>query len=191
VWLCSPSVRESDHANGAFRFRFSFASCPNLPTHPPTHPPSFVCSMYRKKSTDLWKKVLGFHAKVTAVQHIGASSGIRCIFVFAVSSCWWPRVVVCSYIYLGAFVTKHPCQFYHLARAWAVVAENSMVEELHVAQVPYPTLCFSVKRNVQSRFVVPYLTFSSLRRWHIRLSIALFPATLLRQINCALLHQRF
>ena len=45
--------------------------------------------------------------------------------------------------YLGAFVTKL-LSIYHLARTRAVVAANSMVEELQVAQVP--TLFFSVKR---------------------------------------------
>jgi hypothetical protein len=41
---------------------------------------------------------------------------------------------------------------YHLARTWAVVAADSMVEELQVAQVPSHAL-FQRKANVQYRFV--------------------------------------
>jgi hypothetical protein len=58
--------------------------------------------------------------------------------------------------HLGAFVTK-PLSIYLLARTWAVVAANSMVEELQVAQVRTHTL-YQRKANVQYRFVLPYLT---------------------------------
>jgi hypothetical protein len=133
-WLCSPSVRESDNVNTCFLIRFLVVS---IPTHLPT--PTFVCLTYRKKYTDLWKKVLGFHAKVATVKHLGASSGKMHVS----SQCPGRILVSSSFSYLGAFVTK-PLSIYHLARTWAVVAANSMVEELQGAQVP--TLFFSAMR---------------------------------------------
>ena len=104
-------------------------------SYPPT-PPLYV--MYRKKNTDLWRKVLGFHAKVTQVQHLGASSGK----MYMSSQC--PGVLVSSSFISWRICNQTLLSIYRLARTWAVIAANSMVEELQVAQVP--TLFFSVKR---------------------------------------------
>ncbi len=126
-------MRESDNVNTCYLIQFLVVSFPNLP-----HLHLYV--IYRKKYTDLWKKVLGFRAKVTPVKHIGASSGK--IYICLRS------VLVLSFrrrSNLGAFVTK-PLSIYDFARTWAVVAANSMVEELQVAQVP--ALLFSVKQII-------------------------------------------
>ncbi len=126
-------MRESDNENTCFLFHSVFRRFISyLPT------PTFTCLTFRKKYTDLWKKVLGFHAKVATVKHLGASSGK----MYMSSQCLGV-LVSSSFSYLGAFVTK-PLSIYHLACTWAVVAANSMVEELQVAQVPI--LFFSVMR---------------------------------------------
>ncbi len=137
-------MRESDNVNTCFLIQFLVIS---FPTHP--HPPLYA--IYRKKYTDLWKKVLGFHAKVSTVKHIGASSGE----MYMPSQC--PGFLVSSSLTSWQFF--YQLSIYHFARTWAVVAANSMVEELQVAQVS--TRFFSVKRmcNIVSSCPISHLYF--------------------------------